>query len=157
MQSFTLDGNQYLKDRAYSFENKLEKNTNNAFDKRLSDYQLSEANSIIPMMVFSPSIVNDGRKLLISSQPISYLTQNTRTDKTLYNKLYDAIEYSRFFEQQAASQTLFSSVLRMSATFPYISPVVSLPSEPRIEIMDAGLRDNFGLETSLRFIKTFNN
>ena len=45
----------------------------------------------------------------------------------------------------------------MSATFPYISPVVSLPSEPRIEIMDAGLRDNYGLETSLRFIKTFND
>jgi len=45
----------------------------------------------------------------------------------------------------------------MSATFPYISPVVSLPTEPRIEIMDAGLRDNYGLETSLRFIKTFND
>ena len=44
----------------------------------------------------------------------------------------------------------------MSATFPYISQVVSLPSEPRIEIMDAGLRDNYGLETSLRFIRTFN-
>jgi len=45
----------------------------------------------------------------------------------------------------------------MSATFPYITPIVSLPSEPRIEIMDAGLRDNFGLETTLRFIKTFND
>ncbi|MCC6700392.1 MAG: hypothetical protein IT221_02650 [Fluviicola sp.] len=45
----------------------------------------------------------------------------------------------------------------MSATFPYISPVVSLPSEPRIEIMDAGLRDNYGLETSLRFVKAFND
>ena len=157
LQTFTLDGCKYPKDRAYSFEKKLEENTNNAFDKRLSDYELSEANSIIPMMVFSPSIVNDGRKLLISSQPVSYLTQNSRTDKTLYNKLYDAIEYTRFFEQQGASQTLFSSVLRMSATFPYISPVVSLPSEPRIEIMDAGLRDNYGLETSLRFIKTFND
>ena len=157
LQTFMLDGNRYPKDRAYSFENKLEGNTNNAFDKRLSDYELSEANSIIPMMIFSPSIVNDGRKLLISSQPISYLTQNAQTDKTIYDKLYDAIEYTRFFKEQEASQTLFSSVLRMSATFPYISPVVSLPSEPRIEIMDAGLRDNFGLETSLRFIKAFND
>ncbi len=52
---------------------------------------------------------------------------------------------------------MFSSVLRMSATFPYISPIVSLPSEPRIEIMDAGLRDNFGIETTLRFLKTFND
>lgn len=157
MQNFILDGNKYPKDRAYAFENKLEENTNNAFNKRLSDYQLPEADAAIPMMIFSPSIVNDGRKLLISSQHISFLTQNVRTNKTSYNKLFDAIEYSRFFEQQDAPKILFSSVLRMSATFPYISPVVSLPSEPRIEIMDAGLRDNFGLETTLRFIKIFDD
>ena len=157
MQSFTLDGNTYPKDRAYAFENKLALNTNNAFNKRLCDYQQPESTASIPMMIFSPSIVNDGRKLIISSQPVSFLTQNARTTKTSYNKLFDAIEYSRFFEKQNASKILFSSVLRMSATFPYISPVVSLPSEPRIEIMDAGLRDNFGLETTLRFIKTFNS
>ncbi|MES2591723.1 MAG: patatin-like phospholipase family protein [Bacteroidota bacterium] len=157
LQSFTIDGNVCPKDRAYAFEHRLHENTENAFNKRLSDYKLSEANSLIPMMVFSPSIVNDGRKLIISPQGVSYLTQNVRTLRTTYNKLYDAIEYSRFFEQQDASETMFSSVLRMSATFPYISPVVSMPSEPRIEIMDAGLRDNFGLETTLRFIKTFND
>lgn len=157
LQSFYLDGKKYPKDRAYAFENRLRVNTDAAFSKRLSDYHLPEANSLIPMMVFSPSIVNDGRKLIISSQPISFLTQNARTNKTRYNKLFDAIEYSRFFEQQDASRTLFSSVLRMSATFPYISPVVSLPSEPRIEIMDAGLRDNFGLETTLKFIKIFDD
>ena len=157
IQSFYLDGKKYPKDRAYAFEHRLAVNTNAAFSKRLSDYHLPEANSQIPMMIFSPSIVNDGRKLIISSQPISFLTQNARTNKTSYNKLFDAIEYSRFFEQQAASKTLFSSILRMSATFPYISPVVSLPSEPRIEIMDAGLRDNFGLETTLKFIKIFDD
>lgn len=157
MQSFTLDGSRYPKDRAYAFEHRLEENTDKAFNKRLSDYQLDEANASIPMMIFSPSIVNDGRKLMISAQPISFLTQNTRTNKTSYNKLFDAIEYSHFFEEQDASKIVFSSILRMSATFPYISPVVSLPSEPRIEIMDAGLRDNFGLETTLRFVKTFND
>jgi hypothetical protein len=156
-QHFSVDNKSYPKDRAYSFENKLEENTSNVFNKRLGDYALPEYNSEIPMMIFAPSIVNDGRKLLISPQPISYLTQNTRTKKIGYNRLFDAIEYSRFFENQKASKTLFTSVLRMSATFPYISPVVSLPSEPRIEIMDAGLRDNYGLETTLRFIKTFND
>ena len=155
MQSFTLDGKSYPKDRAYSFETKLEENLWNVFDKQLDEYALPEQNSYIPMMVFSPSIVNDGRKLLISPLGISYLTQNAKTPNVLYNRLFDAIEYSRFFEKQQANKTRFSSVLRMSATFPYISPVVSLPSEPRIELMDAGLRDNFGLETSLRFIRVF--
>lgn len=157
LKSFEVDGHKYSYDRGYSFEQKLEENTNNIFDKRLDDYRKPEANAYIPMMVFSPSIVNDGRKLLISAQGISYLTQNIRTEKTSYNKLFDAVEYARFFKEQNADKTLFTSVLRMSATFPYISPVVSLPCEPRIEICDAGLRDNYGLESSLRFIRTFND
>ena len=158
LRSFKVDDKRYPHDRGHAFEEKLEENTNNIFeDHRLSDYLLPEANSYIPMMVFAPSIVNDGRKLLISAQGISYLTQNSKTQKTNYDHLYDAVEYSRFFKEQGADQTLFTSVLRMSATFPYISPVVSLPSEPRIEIVDAGLRDNYGLETTLRFIKAFND
>lgn len=157
LKSFVVDDHRYSFDRGYAFEQKLEENVGNIFDKRLGDYKLPEANAYIPMMVFSPSIVNDGRKILISPQGISYLTQNARTEKTSYSKLFDAIEYSRFFREQDAGKTLFTSVLRMSATFPYITPVVSLPSDPRIEIEDSGLRDNFGLETSLRFIKTFND
>ena len=45
----------------------------------------------------------------------------------------------------------------MNATFPYIMPMVSLPSEPTIEVMDAGARDNYGLQTAMRFICTFSN
>ncbi|CAN5432622.1 hypothetical protein BH10BAC1_BH10BAC1_02900 [soil metagenome] len=157
LKSFVIDGHRYSEDRGSAFEQKLEENTFNIFDKRLNDYLQPEMDSEIPMMVFSPSIVNDGRKLLISPMGISYLTLNPKTDKTQFNKLFDYVEYSRFFKEQGAKNTLFTSVLRMSATFPYISPVVSLPSEPRIEIMDAGLRDNYGLESSLRFIKTFND
>ena len=154
---FIVNNNTYVKDRGFSFESKLSQNTNNVFDKSLGDYSKGESSASIPMMVFSPSIVNDGRKMLISPIGISYLTQNLETPKINYSKLYDAIDYLRFFEKQDASKTLFTSVLRMSATFPYISPIVSLPTEPRIEIMDAGLRDNYGLETTLRFINVFND
>ena len=34
-------------------------------------------------------------------------------------------------------------------------PAVSLPSEPALEVMDAGIRDNFGLTNSLRFLYVF--
>jgi hypothetical protein len=157
LKSFKVDNRKYAQDRGYAFEQRLQENTGYVFDRRLKEYKMPEANSYIPMMIFSPSIVNDGRKMLISSQGISYITQNAKTDKTNYNKLFDAVEYGKLFEDQDPGNTLFTSVLRMSATFPYISPVVSLPSEPRIEIMDAGLRDNYGLETTFRFIKTFND
>jgi hypothetical protein len=43
----------------------------------------------------------------------------------------------------------------MNATFPYVLPNVWLPSNPVIDVMDAGIRDNFGQETTLRFIDNF--
>ena len=36
-------------------------------------------------------------------------------------------------------------------------PRVTLPSEPELTAMDAGLRDNFGLKTSLKYMYTFRN
>jgi hypothetical protein len=43
----------------------------------------------------------------------------------------------------------------MNASFPYVLPNVWLPSSPVIDVMDAGLRDNYGQETALRFIENF--
>jgi len=43
----------------------------------------------------------------------------------------------------------------MNATFPYISPIISLPGSPRLNIMDAAISDNYGLTTTLKFIYSF--
>jgi hypothetical protein len=40
----------------------------------------------------------------------------------------------------------------MQATFPVVLPNVWLPSEPIIDVMDGGLRDNYGVDNSLRFL-----
>ncbi|MBI2270518.1 MAG: hypothetical protein HYU69_09210 [Bacteroidetes bacterium] len=147
----------YNKDRAYAFEWRLNQNTNGILDKRLHDYKQAESEAIIPMMIFSPTVANDGRKMLISAQPISYLTQNSYTKNLDIQPIYDAMDFGRLFEKQGAQNVHFTSVLRMSATFPYISPIVSLPSEPRIEVLDAGMRDNFGLEISLKYMYALRN
>lgn len=158
-QSFKDGDYTYKKDRAYTFEQQLNKNTGYVLDKRLVDYYESERNAEIPMMVLAPAIINDGRRLLIASQPISYLTDNfpEKNVKANVNPLVEDIEFTRMFEEQDASNLRFTSALRMSATFPYITPIVSLPSKPRVEVMDAGLRDNFGVRTSLQYLYTFRN
>lgn len=43
----------------------------------------------------------------------------------------------------------------MCATFPYITPNTTLPTEPVIHIMDAGISDNFGLSDAVRFMFAF--
>jgi hypothetical protein len=50
----------------------------------------------------------------------------------------------------------FFQRLRMSATFPYITPNTTLPTEPPIQIMDAGISDNFGMSDAIRFLYAFN-
>ena len=147
----------YNKDRAYAFEWKLNQNTNGILEKTISDYQTPENNATVPMMVFSPTIANDGRKLLVASQPVSYLCQNTYKSNLQLHPIYDGIEFSRLFADQGAKNLRFTTALRMSASFPYISPLISMPSEPRIELLDAGMRDNFGLELTLKFMHTFRN
>jgi hypothetical protein len=145
----------YKKDRAYVFEKQLNLNTHDAFTKRLADYRQDEKDGIIPMMIFSPTIINDGRRLLVSSQDVSYLVQSSPDTLFSYQSTVDAIEFRKLFKNQQADSIRFSSVLRMSATFPYILPSVNMPSEPGVQIMDAGIRDYSGLKTSLRFLYTF--
>ena len=150
------DGQQsYTKDRAYAFEQQLNKNTDFMLKKRLIDYAKPERDAEIPMLVMAPSIVNDGRRLIISAQPVSYLCDNTANKINNAQPTPEDIEFSKFFEAQNASNLSYLSALRMNATFPYILPVVSLPSEPEMGVMDAGLRDNYGLKTTMQFLYTF--
>jgi hypothetical protein len=68
----------------------------------------------------------------------------------------EAIEFQRFFRDQDADNLKLTSALRMNATFPYITPIVSLPSQPPMRVMDAGLRDNYGYRISrFAFLHTF--
>ncbi len=42
IRTFTLDGHEYIRDRGYSFEQKLNRNTKGILDKRLRDYTQPE-------------------------------------------------------------------------------------------------------------------
>jgi hypothetical protein len=155
LRHVTYSGQNYSRNRAYAFEEKFLDNTDRILEKRLCDYAQPEKEAIIPMMVFAPTIVNDGRKLVIASQGVSYLTQPGSNTNVINHALVDGIEFSRFFKNQNADSVRFASVLRMNASFPYITPLTDLPSDPVIEVFDAGMRDNFGLDNILRFIYTF--
>jgi hypothetical protein len=155
LRSVTVNNQRFSRNRAFEFEQQLLRNTDSIFDKSLSDYRKDESLARIPMMVFAPTIAADGRKLIISSQPVSWLTQEQPGENVSYQHLPDGVEFSRFFEKQGAADVRFSSVLRMNATFPYITPLTELPSEPVIEVFDAGMRDNYGTDNALLFLHTF--
>jgi hypothetical protein len=155
-QSFDYGGYRYPKDRGYAFEQKLNKNLEGILNKRIIDYQEAELNAEIPMLLLAPTSVNDGRKLYITPNSSSYMSSKNILDDSL-DALMDnrSIDFLRMFKNQDAENLSFLTALRMSASFPYITPNVNLPSEPSLEIMDAGLADNFGVSDAVLFLYNF--
>lgn len=154
-QTFKYQGKKYFKDRGYAFEETLNKNTEAILDKSICEYHEPELLAQVPMLLLTPTIVNDGRKLYISAQNVSYMTIPDPEEFSFLNQKVKGIEFLRFFQEQDADQLRFLTALRMNATFPYVTPNVKLPSEPKMEIMDAGVSDNFGVSDAVRFVFTF--
>ena len=156
-QKYQYNGQTYKKDRGYIFERQLNENTSFLMDRNLLDYKQPEHSAAIPMLVLSPTIIKDQKSLYISPQPVSYLTRPyIRGNRGYLDYLSpDGAEFMRLFEGHGAEKIKFISGLRMNATFPYLLPGIYLPSKPALKIMDAGLRDNYGINTSMRFYNVF--
>jgi Patatin-like phospholipase len=154
-QKFKVGDYEYIKDRGYAFEQKLNKNTAGVLDRQLRDLEPEEAAARIPLMLFSSVITRDSRTMLISTQPISFLMRPVFDSTRIKTIDPDAIDFGSFFYKQDPMNMRMLTALRMNATFPYVLPNVWLPSEPVIDVMDAGFRDNFGEQVGIRFVHVF--
>jgi len=141
----------YLRDRGYSFEMALNDNTDRIMNNRLGDYVADEKAANIPLMFYHTVITRDGKMMLMGTQPMRFMMQPP------YDSLHeapdaDAVDFTTFFAKQDPYNLRLLTILRMNATFPVVLPNVWMPSNPVIDVMDGGLRDNYGIETSLRFL-----
>ena len=93
--------------------------------------------------------------MIISSHPVRFLMRPVSDSANITPVDPDAVDFNSFFQKQGAMNITVLSALRMNATFPYVLPNVWLPTSPIIDVMDAGLRDNYGQEAALRFIDVF--
>ena len=153
-QKFTVGDYKYVKDRGYAFEQKLNDNSEGLFNTQLKDFAADEKAAKVPLIIFNNTISRDGRKMMIASQPLSFMMKPQLFARDT-SASPDAVDFTAFFAKQDPASIRLLTILRMNATFPYVLPNVWLPTEPVIDVMDAGLRDNFGQETALRFIENF--
>lgn len=150
-QKFSVGPYSYLRDRGFAFESALNDNTGGALNKRLIDYAADEYNANIPLMFYHTVITRDGKMMLISTQHLRFMMQPP-SDSANVPVSADAMDYTSFFAKQDPYNLRMLTVLRMNATFPIVLPNVWMPSKPVIDVMDGGLRDNYGIENSLRFL-----
>ena len=152
---FEYNGNLYHRDRGYTFEEQLNQITEGLMDKPISAYDTLEQASLIPMMILAPTIINDGRKLYIASRPVSFMNLDLVNYSEYQLFKVSGVDFQTLFKDQGGDKLRFLSALRMSATFPYITPNTTLPTDPPVSIMDAGISDNFGLSDAVRFLYAY--
>jgi len=154
-QRFEVAGESYVKDRGYAFERQLALNTSGLLDHPLRDYTKDESEARIPLMFFSSTVTRDGRKMMIGTQPLSFMMRDRPDSGQGGLTEPDAIDMRAFFHDQHPDEMRLLTALRINATFPYVLPNVWLPTDPVVDVMDAGIRDNFGQESMVRFLHVF--
>ncbi len=154
VQKFSIGNEKYLKDRGYAFEQQMDYNTQNILEGSFAERAPDEKEARVPLLIFNSVVKTDGRKMMVCTQPISFMMK-PRIYQGDASMSADAIDFMALFKKQDPMQLRILTAMRMNATFPYVLPNVWLPTKPIIDVMDAGLRDNFGQEMSLRFIDNF--
>ncbi|MGW8122419.1 patatin-like phospholipase family protein [Roseivirga echinicomitans] len=150
-RSFEYGGFKYKKERGYEFEQRLKANLHGLLDNPISTYRAPEFNAEIPLLIVGSTITNDGRKLYISPHPTAFF--NTGADRD-HSKV-QGVDFNLLLAQHQPDSLRFLTALRMSATFPYFSPSITLPTKPRMSIADAGISDNYGISDATTFLHVF--
>lgn len=149
-------GNQtYRRDRAYNFERELIRNTGVGLEAPLWTYREPERRADIPLLFLTPSVVEDGRRMVISPQGVSYMMASPAALNGDLPLVPDMVDFRWLLSEQDADSLRFSTALRMNATYPYVLPLVQLPTRPVVRLMDAGYRDNYGVVSAVRFVSVF--
>ena len=94
-------------------------------------------------LIFAPMIAETGQPLLISNLDLS---QISRPEDMQTLELFRALP-------EAAGELKLSTAVRMSATFPFVTPPASLPTRPSLHVLDAGYLDNYGMGVALGYLK----
>ena len=149
--SVNIAGKTYDKESGYSFDQQMGINMPEFSGKRLGDYQEWENKGMLFPAVITPTILNQGRRLFISAQPISFLVRPYQITPFFQTRSH-GVEFRRLFVNQEPDSLRLITALRMNATFPFILPVISLPSKPKMLVMDAGAIDNYGSQTAIHYL-----
>ncbi|MDI9358159.1 MAG: hypothetical protein QM528_04375 [Phycisphaerales bacterium] len=158
---FKIGNKTYNQGRGYAFEHEFDANTNYVFhSKNINSYLAPEDSGLIPTIIFNTTITRDLRSFLICSRPVRFLMKeadiaDTERHSPIVFQDIDMIDFNSFFKKQEGDSLNFLTAIRMNASFPLILPSVILPSRPNLLAMDAGVRDNLGQNTTLRFLEHF--
>src|SRR5206468_2542533 len=89
-----------------------------------------------PSLIVSPMILEGTQQLLISNLNLEGMAGGLE-----------------FFKQFRRAPLKLSTALRMNAAFPFVSPAVNLPTDPPRRVLDAGYKENYGVELATEWLE----
>ena len=116
----------------------------NPFALTFDRLKVAEEKGALPSLIFAPVAIEDTRRVLISNLDLTPLTMPEGDEGTPI--AVTALELFKMFPKARGELTL-GTAARMNATFPIVSSNVSLPTTPPRRLIDAGISDNYGIET----------
>jgi hypothetical protein len=163
-------------DRGLALEQAWQEYLDSTLEQSFADLAKGEAEGWRPSLVLSPMIVEDGRRMLFSNLYLSPLAETTGNllslettppdtakanapgQKRPVGRFEDVPRYSltalEFFQMFPDTWSMFklSTAVRLNASFPYVSPVAALPTNPPRHLVDAGYYDNYGVNLATWWI-----
>ncbi len=124
------------------------------FRTTFAELMPAERDGVAPSLIYSPLLVEDARRVLVSNLDLGDLTAEfaptlaagpdgrPAADRAELSR--SAVEFFRLFPA-AHGRFEVGTAARMSATFPFVSPGVGLPTDPPRRVVDAGYFDNYGI------------
>lgn len=147
------NGLNYPVDRGYFFDKQLIENLDGHLDFAISKNDSLVQDGFIPDMWLTPTNANDGRRFVIANTDTRFISGKSE----LFSYRNQLIDFRSFFRNNMADSLRYVTALRMNATFPFVLPAISLPTEPQVELVDAGVRDNFGTSLSILYLNSISD
>jgi hypothetical protein len=109
-----------------------------------ADIAESERQALCPSIIFSPMLVETGSVAYISNLDLGPMrAERLRPVHGERGINEDSVELLDALPEAREKLTL-ATATRLNATFPYVSPAISLPVWPYRRVVDAGYYDNYG-------------
>jgi hypothetical protein len=112
-----------------------------------------EREGALPSLVFTPMVLEDGRRLVISNLDLSSITAN----EVRWVRGAGTASLSAFHLEDLLPEALerlpLATAARLTASYPYVTPAPTLPTEPSRRVGDAGYYDNYGLSLACEWLR----
>ena len=119
--------------------------TGDEWSPSFGDFMPEERDGTRPSLVFSPMLVETGVPMFLSNLNLTSIRDERKNASSGSVAFFDVFTHS-------LGSFHIATAIRMSATFPYLSPAVSLPTKYSRRVVDAGYYDNFGVNFIGQFL-----